>query len=183
MYANDSVYYWSDNHSLIPTWKRRDFQTLWCIWSNKIFKLTLYHLVGNLSSLPRAERGFSAVVMNLCHFSKVGFFQLEHEHSKLCSLLAWVALGTDLFKGSWDEGCHFLPTNCCGGNKSQFMRMEAISFIYLFMAVLGLHCCVLAFSSFGKHCGARTSHCHDFFCCGAMDSRHTGFSNCNKWAQ
>ena len=88
MYANESVYYWSDNHSLIPTWKRRDFQTLWYIWSKNIFKLTLYHLGGNLSSLPGAERGFSAVKMNLCPFSQVGFFQLEHKHSKLCSLFS-----------------------------------------------------------------------------------------------
>ena len=44
--------------------------------------------------------------------------------------------------------------------------------IYLFMAVLGLHCCVRAFSSccmqgFLSSCGAWASHCSGFSCCGA----------------
>lgn len=51
-------------------------------------QINLYHLSGNLSSLPGAERGFSSVIMNLCHFSQVGFFQLEHSHSNLCSLFS-----------------------------------------------------------------------------------------------
>lgn len=72
MYANDSVYYCPDIHSLIPT-EKRDFQTSWCIWPNEIFRLTLYYLGGNLSSLPGAERGFSIVIMAFCHFSQVVF--------------------------------------------------------------------------------------------------------------
>ena len=39
--------------------------------------------------------------------------------------------------------------------------------------MLGLHCCVWAFSSCGErgatlHCGARASHCGGFSCCGAQ---------------
>ena len=42
-------------------------------------------------------------------------------------------------------------------------------FIYLFMAALGLHCCMRAFSSCGERgllfcCGAGASHCHGFSC-------------------
>ena len=46
-------------------------------------------------------------------------------------------------------------------------------FIYLSMAVLGLHCCARAFSSCGElgatlRCGARAAHCGGFSCCGAQ---------------
>ena len=58
-------------------------------------------------------------------------------------------------------------------------------FIYLFMAVLGLCCCVRAFSS----CGARASHCSGFSCCGAqaLDARASvvvarGLSSCGSRA-
>ena len=45
-----------------------------------------------------------------------------------------------------------------------------ILFIYLFLAVLGLHCCAWAFSSGGKQglfssCGVWASHCSSFSCC------------------
>ena len=40
---------------------------------------------------------------------------------------------------------------------------KVYSFIYLFLAVLGLRCCAWAFSS----CGARASQCGGFSCCGA----------------
>ena len=39
-----------------------------------------------------------------------------------------------------------------------------ILLIYLFLAVLGLHCCAGA----TLHCGARVSHCGGFSCCGAQ---------------
>ena len=37
------------------------------------------------------------------------------------------------------------------------------------MVVLGLRCCVWAFSSWDEwvHCGAQASHCGGFSCCGA----------------
>ena len=57
-------------------------------------------------------------------------------------------------------------------------------FIYLFMAVLGLHCCAWAFSSCGEQgllfvvrCGARASHCSGFSCC-RPPAQHVGFSSC-----
>ena len=57
---------------------------------------------------------------------------------------------------------------------------------YLFLAVLGLHCCMgfslvaasrreLLFSS----CGARASHCSGFSCCEAQTLEQAGFSTCN----
>ena len=46
-------------------------------------------------------------------------------------------------------------------------------FIYLFLAVLGLRCCVWAFYSCGEqqllfHCSTQASHCGGFSCCGAQ---------------
>ena len=53
---------------------------------------------------------------------------------------------------------------------------KLIYFIYLFLAVFGLRCCVRAFSSCGEEgagathpCGARASHCRGFSRCGAQD--------------
>ena len=40
--------------------------------------------------------------------------------------------------------------------------LKIILFIYLVLPVLGLHCCVDIFSSWG----AQSSHCRGFFCCG-----------------
>ena len=60
------------------------------------------------------------------------------------------------------------------------------SFIYLFLAVLGLHCCAQAFSSFSERgllsgCGAWASHG------GSFSLQSTGFrahfSSCSTWAQ
>ena len=52
----------------------------------------------------------------------------------------------------------------------------------IFLAPLGLHCCVWAFSSRGKQgllssCGAQASHCSAFPCCRAV-SRRVAFSSC-----
>ena len=81
-------------------------------------------------------------------------------------------------------------------------------FIYLLLAVLGLHCCVRAFSSFGEQgllsgCGVRAARCSGFsrcsaralgtwasvveaqglMRCGSLDLEHTGFSICGARAQ
>ena len=50
-------------------------------------------------------------------------------------------------------------------------------FIHLFLAVLGLHCCVLTFSSCRKQgllssCDAQASHCNAFSYCGAWAVEH-----------
>ena len=67
-------------------------------------------------------------------------------------------------------------------------------FIYLFLAVLCLRCCVWAFSSCGKwglcfRCGAQPSHCSGFSYCGAwaLGVRPSvvvahGLSSCGSWA-
>ena len=69
----------------------------------------------------------------------------------------------------------FLSSNCFGrGSKFLvfcfFLKIHL--FIYLFMAALGLCCCVRAFSSCGERgatlcCGAQASHCGGFSYCGA----------------
>ena len=62
----------------------------------------------------------------------------------------------------------------------QIKILSLISFlkeiIYLFLAALGLHCCMRAFSSCGEQgatlrCGARASPRGGFFCCGAWALR------------
>ena len=81
-------------------------------------------------------------------------------------------------------------------------------FIYLLLAVLGLHCCVRALSSFGEQgllsgCGVRAARCSGFsrcsaralgtwasavearglMSCGLLDLEHTGFNICGARAQ
>ena len=61
------------------------------------------------------------------------------------------------------------------------------NFIYLFLAVLGLHCCTQTFSSCNDQgllpsCSAWASHCGGFSCCGAGALGCTGFRICNSWA-
>ena len=60
-------------------------------------------------------------------------------------------------------------------------------FIYLFLAVLGLHCCAWVFSSCGEPgtlCGgAWASHCGGFSLLWSTGSRHAGFSSCGMRAQ
>ena len=64
-----------------------------------------------------------------------------------------------------------------------------IFFFFLkFLAALGLHCCVRAFSSCSEYCGAQASHCGGFSCCraqapGAQASvvAAHGLSSCGSW--
>ena len=60
-------------------------------------------------------------------------------------------------------------------------------FIHLFLAVLGLCCCMWAFSScrdqgLFSSCGVQTSYCGGFSC-GAWALGHAVFSSCCTWAQ
>ena len=60
-------------------------------------------------------------------------------------------------------------------------------FICLFLIVLGPHCCVQIFSSYGEQgllssCGAQASHCGGFSCCTAWALGHVGCSGCNSQA-
>ena len=59
-------------------------------------------------------------------------------------------------------------------------------FVYLFVALLGLHCCAQAFSGCGEqsllsNCDAWPSYCSGFSCCGAQALQHAGFSSCGAW--
>ena len=68
-----------------------------------------------------------------------------------------------------------------------FFFLFEISFIYLFLAALGLRCCTRAFSGcreWGQlsSCSARASHCSGFSCCGACALEHEGFSSCSSQA-
>ena len=54
-----------------------------------------------------------------------------------------------------------------------FKFLKFIYLIYLFLTVLGLHCCAWAFSSCGEQrllfvAGVWASHCSGFSCCGAQ---------------
>ena len=54
-------------------------------------------------------------------------------------------------------------------------------FNYLFLAALGLRCCIWVFSRWGEQgllsgCAVRASHCDGFSYCGAQALEHTGFS-------
>ena len=61
------------------------------------------------------------------------------------------------------------------------------NFIYLLVAVLGLHCCMsfLWVWRWGPlfSCGALGSDCSGFSCCRASAFRCMGFSSCGMWAQ
>ena len=46
------------------------------------------------------------------------------------------------------------------------------------MAVLGVWCCMWAFSS----CDVQASHCDDFSCCGVWALELSGFSSCGARA-
>ena len=59
------------------------------------------------------------------------------------------------------------------------MSFFFLIFIYLFLAVLGIYCCMPVFSS----CGAWVSHCSGLSCCGAQSLECKGFSSCGMWAQ
>ena len=52
-------------------------------------------------------------------------------------------------------------------------------FIHLFLAVVGLCCCVRALST----CGTEASHCSGIACHGARVLRRAGFSSCSTRAQ
>ena len=56
-------------------------------------------------------------------------------------------------------------------------------FVYLFLAVLSLCCCMGLFFSCGKQgllssCGEQPSHCGGFSCCRAQTLEYMGFSSC-----
>ena len=60
--------------------------------------------------------------------------------------------------------------------------------IYLFFAMLGLHCCTWTFSCCGEwgllsSCGGQASACEDFSCCEAQALGLMSFGRCSTWAQ
>ena len=81
--------------------------------------------------------------------------------------------GKGLKKKSNDLSSYFFFNKC-------IETTHHFLFIYLFLAALGLRCCVQAFLSLQRagvtlHCGVRASHCGGFSCCrawalGAVDS-------------
>ena len=56
----------------------------------------------------------------------------------------------------WEEGC-------------------STSFVYLFLAALGLHRCAGFLYLLLSSCGAQASHCGGFSCCGAQGLGWVGF--------
>ena len=61
--------------------------------------------------------------------------------------------------------------------KKQLSCTVFYNFIYLFLAVLGLRCCLHRSSS-----GVRASHCGGFSCCRAWALGHADFSSRRLWA-
>ena len=61
------------------------------------------------------------------------------------------------------------------------------NFIYLFMRVLGLHCCsgfsLVAASRGDSVCGVWVSHGCGFFCYGTRALGPSDFSRCGTWTQ
>ena len=72
---------------------------------------------------------------------------------------------------------YWSPPPIKNSEKSHLLGFFFDSSVYLFMAVLGLCCCVWAFSS----CGAQASHCDDFSCCQAPALEH-GLCSCGTRA-
>ena len=67
--------------------------------------------------------------------------------------------------------CLLLPYN--------LLKKKKFSFIYLFLVVLGLRCCMqdwLWWAGATLCCGAQASHCDAFSCCGTWALGHSGFS-------
>ena len=67
----------------------------------------------------------------------------------------------------------------------RFFWLLSLNNFYLVLAVLGLRCCMQAFSSCGQWgCSlvVRASCCSGFSCCGAGAREHR-FSSCGAWAQ
>ena len=77
---------------------------------------------------------------------------------------------------------------CIGRLAFAVILFLKIRFIYLFMTMLGLCCCIWVFSSCDEQglisspCCEQASHCSGFSCSGAW-TLGTGFSACSPWAQ
>ena len=74
-----------------------------------------------------------------------------------------------------------LPGNSQKELKSFFLNKSftVFFFIYLFLAALGVRCCMWAVSSYGERvllssCGAQASQRSGFSCCGAQGPGHVG---------
>ena len=68
-----------------------------------------------------------------------------------------------------------------------FSELNFIYFFFLFLAVLGLHCCPSFYSSCRERrlfssCGAPASHCSGFSCGRAQTPGCIGFSSQDTWA-
>ena len=78
---------------------------------------------------------------------------------------------------------------CRGINLHLLFNMPILKYLflfYLFLAMLGLFCCVWAFCSWGKQgllssYGVQPSHCNGFSDFGAQALECLGFSSCGSW--
>ena len=112
-----------------------------------------------------------------------------HTYACVCSGV-WVSTCTHLQAPQKILHLHFtllcLEWPCLSSLHGSFIIILFKKIIYLlFLAVLGLHCCLQALclvaASTTLHCSARASHCSDFSCCGAQ-ALEFGFSSCGAWA-
>ena len=67
-----------------------------------------------------------------------------------------------------------------------FSSLFIFNFNFLFLTVLGLHCCTQGFSSCpsrgNSSCGGQAFHCSSFSCCRARGLGCAGFTSCGTWA-
>ena len=75
------------------------------------------------------------------------------------------------------EPAGYRPRGCKESDMTEATKHAGTVFIYLFLAVLVLHCCGL-FSS----CDAQACHCGNFSCCSYPAPGPAGFSSCSAWA-
>ena len=85
----------------------------------------------------------------------------------------------------WRLSCEWdRPPYSCPLETSLFLKKKWFN---LFLAVLGLHCCMSAFSSCSKpgvlsSCSAQASPCSGFSCCRAYTLERVAFSSCGALA-
>ena len=147
-------------------------------------------------------KSFSCVLWNMRSDSKMkpGF----PEKSKLPVLTSQTYLLHSLLR-NFKLAVSFVQNACSSDNwitpsfnsfrpliQNNFLRKafyfyKIVLFMYLFLAVLGLCCCVGFSSSCSDQgplssCSARASHWRDFSCCRALALGRLGFSNCSSFA-
>ena len=125
---------------------------------------------------PMDRRAWSATVHGVTELDTMSNRAQTH-------VLLPILLKEPAATNSW-AFCDFSVVNLIASWLSHLDSLSLFNdFIYLFMAVLGLHCYAGAFPNCGEQgllssWGAQTSHCGGFCCGPAWAQGHSGFSSC-----